>query len=132
MEGGFGGGQPVGLAAALARGRRPPKAGGGPTKYHRLAFKNSLHQVGISPSACKAANSYLFSTPPAPADPLCPPSAVVPSSDSPNAETRNTISCTKPPNPALSYTTPSPPLSSETASTILRSCSCVHISGPTP
>jgi hypothetical protein len=28
----FGGGQPCGLAAALARGRRPPKAGGGPTK----------------------------------------------------------------------------------------------------
>jgi len=34
MEGGFGGGQPVGLAAAWAWGRRPPKAGGGPTKYH--------------------------------------------------------------------------------------------------
>jgi hypothetical protein len=48
MEGGFGGGQPYGLAAALARGRRPPKAGGGPTKYHRLAFRNSLHQVGIT------------------------------------------------------------------------------------
>jgi len=36
------------LAAASARGRRPPKAGGGPTKYHRLAIKNSLHRVGIS------------------------------------------------------------------------------------
>ena len=48
MEGGFGGGQPCGLAAASARGRRPPKAGGGPTKYHRLAFKNSLHGIGVS------------------------------------------------------------------------------------
>jgi len=44
----FGGGQPYGLAAASAWGRRPPKAGGGPTKYHQLAFKNSLHQVGIN------------------------------------------------------------------------------------
>jgi len=43
----FGGGQPWGLAAASAWGRRPPSAGGGPTKYHRLAFRNSLHQVGI-------------------------------------------------------------------------------------
>jgi hypothetical protein len=34
MERGFGGGQPARLAA-------------GPTKYHRLAFRNSLHQVGI-------------------------------------------------------------------------------------
>jgi len=34
----LGGGQPCGLAAALARARRPPKAGGGPTKYHRLAL----------------------------------------------------------------------------------------------
>jgi hypothetical protein len=34
----FGGGQPCGLAAASAWGRRPPKAGGGPTKYHQLAF----------------------------------------------------------------------------------------------
>ena len=44
----FGGGQPAGLAAASARGRRPPKAVGGPTKYHRLAFKNSLHGIGVS------------------------------------------------------------------------------------
>jgi len=44
MEGGFGGGQPCGLAAALAQGRRPPKAGGGPTKYHQPAFRNSLHR----------------------------------------------------------------------------------------
>jgi len=44
----LGGGQPAGLAAASARGRRPPKAGGGPTKYHRLAFKNSLHGIGVS------------------------------------------------------------------------------------
>jgi hypothetical protein len=44
----FGGGQPCGLAAASAWGRRPPKAGGGPTKYHQLAFRNSLHQVGIN------------------------------------------------------------------------------------
>jgi hypothetical protein len=29
----FGGGQPYGLAAASAWGRRPPKAGGGPAKY---------------------------------------------------------------------------------------------------
>jgi len=36
------------LAAALAQGRRPPKAGGGPTKYHRLPFRNSLHRAGIS------------------------------------------------------------------------------------
>jgi hypothetical protein len=28
------GGQPCGLAAGSARGRRPPKAGGGPIKYH--------------------------------------------------------------------------------------------------
>jgi hypothetical protein len=47
-ERGFGGGQPCGLAAASARGRRPPKAGGGPTKYHRLALRNFLHRVGIS------------------------------------------------------------------------------------
>jgi hypothetical protein len=33
------------LAAASARGRRPPKAGGGPTKYHQLAFRNSLHRI---------------------------------------------------------------------------------------
>jgi hypothetical protein len=46
-EGCFGGGQPCGLAAASARGRRPPKAGGGPTKYHQLAFKKSLHQLSI-------------------------------------------------------------------------------------
>jgi hypothetical protein len=43
----LGGGQPCGLAAASARGRRPPSAGGGPTKYHRLAFGNSLHGIGI-------------------------------------------------------------------------------------
>jgi len=45
----FGGGQPCGLAAASARGCRPPKAGGSPTKYHGLAFKNSLHGIGIIP-----------------------------------------------------------------------------------
>ncbi|MDT7942808.1 MAG: hypothetical protein RQ993_06000, partial [Bacteroidota bacterium] len=28
---------------------RPPKAGGGPTKYHRLAFRNSLHQAPPAP-----------------------------------------------------------------------------------
>jgi hypothetical protein len=39
----LGGGQPAGLAAASAWGRRPPKAGGGPTKYYRLALRNSLH-----------------------------------------------------------------------------------------
>jgi hypothetical protein len=44
----LGGGQPAGLAAASARGRRPPKAGGGPTKYHQLAFRNSLHRIGIT------------------------------------------------------------------------------------
>jgi membrane fusion protein (multidrug efflux system) len=43
----FGGGQPCGLAAASARGRRPPSAGSGLTKYHQLAFKNSLHRIGI-------------------------------------------------------------------------------------
>jgi hypothetical protein len=37
----WGGGQPCGLAAAPACGRRPPKAGGGHTKYQRLAFRNS-------------------------------------------------------------------------------------------
>ena len=61
MERGFGGGQPYGLAAALARGRRPPKAGGGPTKYHRLAFRNSLHQVGIKHmhrAACREGTLY--------------------------------------------------------------------------
>jgi len=47
-ERGFSGGQPVGLAAASAWGRRPPSAGGGPTKYHRLAFRNSLHRIGSS------------------------------------------------------------------------------------
>jgi hypothetical protein len=46
-ERGFGGGQPCGLAAASAWGRRPPSAGGGPTKYHQLAFRNSLHRIGI-------------------------------------------------------------------------------------
>jgi hypothetical protein len=45
----LGGGQPVGLAAASTWGRRPPLAGGGPTKYRRLAFRNSLHRVGIIP-----------------------------------------------------------------------------------
>jgi len=44
----LGGGQPCGLAAASARGRRPPKAGGGPIKYHRLAFRNSLHRAVIT------------------------------------------------------------------------------------
>jgi hypothetical protein len=43
----LGGGQPCGLAAAKARARRPPQAGGGPIKYHQLAFSNSLHQTGI-------------------------------------------------------------------------------------
>jgi hypothetical protein len=43
----LGGGQPCGLAAALAQGRRPPKAGGGPTKYQQLALRNSLHRIGI-------------------------------------------------------------------------------------
>jgi hypothetical protein len=42
-----GGGQPCGLAAASAWGRRPPKAGGGPTKYHQLAFRSSLHRISI-------------------------------------------------------------------------------------
>jgi hypothetical protein len=42
-----GGGQPAGLAAAPARGRRPPLAGGGPAKYLQPAFRNSLHRVGI-------------------------------------------------------------------------------------
>jgi hypothetical protein len=40
---------------------------------------------------------------------------VVPSSDSPIAETSRTTSCTKTPYPAPSYTTPPPLLSSETA-----------------
>jgi hypothetical protein len=57
MEGGFGGGQPYGLAAALAQGRRPPKAGGGPTKYHRLAFRNSLHQANPFPPSKAASPS---------------------------------------------------------------------------
>jgi hypothetical protein len=48
MEGVFGGGQPCGLAAASAQARRPPSAGGGPTKYHQFAFRNSLHQVGVT------------------------------------------------------------------------------------
>jgi hypothetical protein len=52
MERGFGGGQPAGLAAASAWGRRPPSAGGGPTKYHQLAFRNSLHRTGIT--RCKS------------------------------------------------------------------------------
>jgi len=42
----LGGGQPCGLAAAPARGRRPPKAGGGPTKYLRLALRNSWYKNG--------------------------------------------------------------------------------------
>ena len=64
---------------------------------------------GFVTSACTTANSP-FSTPPAPAEPLSPLSAVV----RPNAETRRTTSCTKPPHPAPSYPTPPPPLSSET------------------
>jgi hypothetical protein len=36
-------------APALRAGRRPPSAGGGHTKYHRLAFRNSLHRIGIRP-----------------------------------------------------------------------------------
>jgi len=59
--GGFGGGQPYGLAAALAQGRRPPKAGGGPTKYHQFAFRNSLHQVGITfPDIAPVSHSNIF------------------------------------------------------------------------
>jgi hypothetical protein len=53
----LGGGQPAGLAAAPAWGRRPPSAGGGPTKYHRPAFRNSLHRIGISPDR-KQTNPY--------------------------------------------------------------------------
>ena len=64
---------------------------------------------------CKAANSPPFSMPLGPAALLSPPSAVVPSSDSPRAETSRTTSCTKPPHPPSSYTTPPPSLSSETA-----------------
>jgi len=43
----LGGGQPCGLATASAQGCRPPKAGGSPTKHHRLPFRNSSHQAGI-------------------------------------------------------------------------------------
>jgi hypothetical protein len=45
----LGGGQPCGLAAAQAWGRRPPSAGGGPTKYHRLAFRNFLDEKAQRP-----------------------------------------------------------------------------------
>ena len=86
---------------------------------------------GFVTSACTTANSP-FSTPPAPAEPLSAPSAVV----RPNAETRRTTSCTKPPHPAPSYPTPPPPLSSETAPPRppppRRSCSGSQTSGPTP
>jgi len=68
----------------------------------------------LSPSACKAANSPPFSTPPAPADPLSSPPAVAPSSNGPTAETSRTTSCTKPSPPVPSHTRPSPPLLSET------------------
>ena len=61
-----------------------------------------------------AANSPPFSTPPAPAHPLSPPSAVAPSSDNPIAETSSAASCRKPPPPVPSHTRPSPLLSSET------------------
>jgi hypothetical protein len=52
------------LAAASAWGRRPPKAGGGPTKYHRPAFRNSLHRTGIrdfSPSFLSVSSPYFSS-----------------------------------------------------------------------
>ena len=57
----------------------------------RFSSANTPSSPRLSPSACKAANRPTFSRPPAPDDLLCPPSAVVPSSDSPSAETRNTI-----------------------------------------
>jgi hypothetical protein len=44
----LGGGQPAGLAAASAQGRRPPKAGGGHIKL-TLVSRNSLPQIGIVP-----------------------------------------------------------------------------------
>jgi hypothetical protein len=59
----FGGGQPCGLPAALAWARRPPKAGGEPTKYYRLAFRNSLHRIGIIPFLII---NFLFGRRPAP------------------------------------------------------------------
>jgi len=64
----------------------------------------------LSPSACKAAHSPPFFTPPVPDDLLCPPSAVVRL----NPETSRTTSCTKLPSPVPSHTRPPPPLSSET------------------
>jgi hypothetical protein len=55
----LGGGQPCGLAAASARGRRPPAAGGGPTKYHRLALRNSLYRIGIRTGKGTRRRSFL-------------------------------------------------------------------------
>ena len=61
------GGQPCGLAAASARGRRPPKAGGGPTKYLQLAFRNSYFQdfagrANVLKQLPIASNSLLLQT----------------------------------------------------------------------
>jgi len=80
----------------------------------RISSANTTFSPRLNPSACKAANSPPFSTPPAPAHPLSPPSAVVPSFDIPIAETSSTASCRKPPPPVPSHTRPSPLLSSET------------------
>ena len=57
----WGGGQPAGLAAAPARGRRPPKAGGGPTKYHQLALRNSSHRASHLPATLLGGRVVLLS-----------------------------------------------------------------------
>jgi hypothetical protein len=52
----------AGLAppAAFGGGGRPPTGGGSPTKYHRLAFKNSLHRIGIRLAKAKLTFFTLF------------------------------------------------------------------------
>jgi hypothetical protein len=56
--------RPAGLAAALAWGRRLPKAGGGPMKYHRLAFRNSLHRIGVVPFLVRRILNFVPLSPP--------------------------------------------------------------------
>jgi hypothetical protein len=63
----------------------------------RISSTKTTSSPCLSPSACKAAHSPPFYTPPEPAHPLSPPLAVAPSSDNPSAETSRTTSCRKSP-----------------------------------
>jgi hypothetical protein len=60
MERGFGGGQPCGLAAASARGRRPLKAGGGP-KNTTDSHPETLCTELVLASVCPTLPSLYFS-----------------------------------------------------------------------